>query len=303
MTNTAEKKKKRFSVAQLILGLLLGCWALFCLLPVILSVIASFTSQSYIETMGVSFLPGEWSLKAYETVGQFGTQLIYSYCVTIGITIVGTFWGIMIMSMFAYTLARPNFPIRGALSVMMLITMLFSGGQAAGYIVNTQWYHLKDSLFVLILPGISTMYIIIFRTYIQHSIPGSLIESAKIDGAGEFRIYSQIILPCMIPTLASVGFMLAVSYWNAWMTARLYINTSWKKPLQLLMMNIESNINYMLANASQMSAEEYNAFAANTPTDATRFAILVVVSGPILIAYPAFQKYFIQGLTVGAVKG
>ena len=294
---------KKIRVGQLVLGIVLGAYAVFCLMPVLLAIIASFTSQMYIEKEGVSFFPAEWSLAAYKTVGKFGSQLIYSYATTIWITIAGTAWGLAIMSMFAYTLARPNFPVRGALAVMMLITMLFSGGRAAGYIVNTQWYHLRDSLWVLILPGISTMYVIIFRTYIQHSIPGSLIESAKIDGAGEFRIYAQIILPCMIPTLASVGFMLAVGQWNAWENAYLYITTSWKKPLQQLMMQIEKNIDYMLANQSQMPAEAVAEFKANTPKDATRFAILVTVSGPILIAYPFFQKYFISGLTVGAVKG
>ncbi len=294
---------KRIRIGQIILGMILAGYTLFCLLPVILAIIASFTAQIYIETKGVSFFPEEWSLKAYETVGKYGSQLIYSYGITIWITIAGTFWSLAIMSMFAYTLARPNFPIRGFLSIMMLITMLFHGGRAASYIINTQWYHLRDSLWVLILPGISTMHVIIFRTYIQHSIPSSLIESAKIDGAGEFRIYRQIVLPCMIPSLASVGFMLAVGHWNAWEGARLYIETYWKKPLQLLMMNIESNINYMLANANQMSADEFNYFKENTPSDSTRFAILMVVSGPILIAYPFFQKYFISGLTVGAVKG
>lgn len=296
-------KAKKIRVGQIVLGCVLGAYALFCLLPVLLSIIASFTEQTYIEKYGVTFFPKAWSLKAYETVGEFGSQLIYSYGITIWITIAGTAWGLAIMSMFAYTLARPIFPVRGALSVMMLITMLFSGGQAAGYIVNTQWYHLKDSLWVLILPGISTMYVIIFRTYIQTSIPASLLESAKIDGAGEFTIFSRIVLPCMIPSLASVGFMLAVGQWNAWSNARMYITTWWKKPLQLLMMNIETNIQYMIANMSTMPAEAYAEFKKNTPQDATRFAILVVVTGPILVAYPFFQKYFISGLTVGAVKG
>ena len=293
----------KFRVGQLILGIVLTLFAVICFVPMLLGVIASFTSQEYISTYGYSFFPNAWSLKGYEYVMDYGIQLIRSYLVTIWITVAGTAWSLAIMSMFAYTLARDCFQLRRAFSVMMLITMLFTGGRAAGYIINSQVYNLQDSLWVLILPGVSTMYVIIFRTYIQHSIPGSLIESAKIDGAGEFRIFVQIILPCMIPTLASVGYMIAVNQWNAWENALLYITSPWKTPLQLLLIRIEKNIQYLLDNAGQMSAAEYYEMVNSLPKDSTRFAIMVVCSGPILIAYPFFQKYFIQGITMGSVKG
>ena len=299
----AIAKKKKIHTGQVVLGIVLGAYALFCLLPVLLSIIASFTDQVYIEKYGVTFFPTQWSLKAYETVGKFGSQLIYSYGITIWITIAGTIWGLAIMSMFAYTLARPIFPIRGALSIMMLITMLFSGGQAAGYIVNTQWYHLKDSLWVLILPGISTMYVIIFRTYIQTSIPGSLIESAKIDGAGEFTIFTRIVLPCMIPTLASVGFMLAVGHWNEWQTSFIYISSPEKTTLQLLLVRIQDNIEFLLEQAAKDPTLNYTELSRDLPDKSARMAIMLVVEGPVFILFPFFQKYFIKGLTVGSVKG
>lgn len=294
---------KKFRIGQLILGIILVLFAFICIVPMYLGVMASFTAQEYINVHGYSFFPSQLSLAGYEYVLDYGIQLVRSYIVTIWITVAGTVWSLAIMSMFAYTLARDSFQLRKVFSIMLLITMLFSGGRAAGYIITTQIYHLKDSLWVLILPGVSTMYVIIFRTYIQNSIPGSLIESAKIDGAGEFRTFVQIILPCMIPTLASVGYMTAVGHWNAWEGAMLYIESAWKTPLQLLLMRIEKNIQYLLDNAGQMSAQEYFEMVNSLPKDATRFAIMVVCSGPILIAYPFFQKYFIQGITMGSVKG
>jgi len=187
---------------------------------------------------------------------------------------------------------------------MMLITMLFHGGQLSGYIVNTTMYHLKDTLAVLILPGIACMNIIILRTYIQTSITEALIESAKIDGAGELRIYGQIVLPLMKPALAAVGFRVAVNYWNDWNKAYLYITSNSKTPLQLLLVRIEKNVEFLLNESMEgMSAQEYAELAANLPTESGRMATLLVALGPIMVAYPFFQKYFVKGLTVGAVKG
>ena len=164
-------------------------------------------------------------------------------------------------------------------------------------------YGLKDRLWALILPGIATMNIIIMRTYIQGTITESLVESAKIDGAGEFRIFWQIVFPLMKPTLAAVGFRLAVNKWNDWQKAYLYIDSADKAPLQLLLIRIEKNIDFLLNNAGELSAEEYAELSRNMPQESGRMAILLTALGPIMIAYPFFQKYFVKGLTVGAVKG
>ena len=237
---------KKAGVGQWILGIILGLYAMVCLLPVLLVIIVSFSSDSSITNKGFSFFPTEWSLKAWQYVGSFGKQLIVSYGVTIFITVVGTVFGLAVMSMFAYTLSRKNFELRKYLSIMMLLTMLFSGGQLSSYIITTSVYHLKDTIASLILPGISTMYIIILRTYIQTNVPDSLIESATIDGATEFRTFAQIVLPVMTPALASVGFMLAVGYWNDWNRAFLYIDSASKTPLQLLLIRVEKNIDFLL---------------------------------------------------------
>lgn len=296
-------RKKHITFAQLILGTLLGLYAFVCLMPLVLCVIVSFSSDASIRTKGFSFFPEEWSLQAWSYVGSFGNQLLTSYGVTILITVVGTILGLIVMGTFAYALSRQQFQLRKAFSIVMLIPMLFSGGKLAGYLVNTQLYHLKNSIWVLILPGISTMYIIILRTYIQMNIPDSLMESAKIDGAGEIRTFAQIVLPTMVPAMASVGFMLAVGYWNDWNRAFLYITSASKTPLQLLLIRIEKNIEFLLQEATMSSGLDYTELKASLPEESGRMAIMLTVLGPILIAYPFFQNYFIQGLTVGSVKG
>ncbi len=294
---------KKAGVGQWVLGILLGVYALACLLPVVLVVIVSFSSDASISAKGFSFFPVEWSLKAWQYVGSFGNQLLMSYGVTILVTVGGTLFGLAVMSMFAYTLSRKCFALRKYLSVFMLITMLFSGGQLSSYIINTSMFHLRDTIASLILPGIATMYVIILRTYIQTNVPDSLIESATIDGASEFRTYLQIVLPVMVPALASVGFMLAVGYWNDWQRAFLYITSPSKTPLQLLLIRIEKTVDFLLQNANEMSPEEYAELSANLPRETGRMAILLVALGPIMVAYPFFQKYFVKGLTVGSVKG
>ncbi len=295
-------RKKRIGLGQYILTGAMGIYALVCLLPVMLVIIVSFSSDASIRNKGFSFFPEEWSLKAWEYVFSFGKQLIVSYGVTIFITIVGTTLSLIIMSMFAYVLSRSCFMLRKQLAAMMIFTMLFSGGQLATYMVEVIMYGLKDSIWALIFPGIGCMNIIIMRTYIKGTITESLIESAKIDGASEYRIFLQIVFPLMKPTLAAVGFRLAVNYWNDWQKAFLYIESPNKTPLQLLLVRVEKNIDYVLNNAGEIPAEEYAAAVENMPQEPARMAILLAVLGPIMIAYPFFQKYFVSGLTVGAVK-
>ncbi len=295
-------RKKKVKAGQYVLTAVMGLYALICLLPVVLVIIVSFSSDASIKSKGFSFFPDEWSLSAWEYVFGFGKQLVVSYGVTIFVTVVGTVFSLLVMSMFAYSLSRSCFMLRKQLTIMMIFTMLFSGGQLATYMVETTMYGLKDNIWALILPGIACMNIIIMRTYIKGTITESLIESAKIDGAGEFRTFVQIVFPLMKPTLAAVGFRMAVNYWNDWQKAYLYISSPNKTPLQLLLVRVEKNIDYVLNNAGEMSPQEYAEALHNMPQESARMAILLAVLGPIMIAYPFFQKYFVKGLTVGAVK-
>ena len=193
--------------------------------------------------------------------------------------------------------------MRSFLSIYILIPMLFSGGQLSSYIIYTSTYHLKDNLLLLILPlCVSTMNIIILRTYVQSSIPEELIDSARIDGAGEYRTFFQIVFPLMKPAMAAVGFMMATVYWNDWQNALLYITSDRKKPLQLLLINIQKSIEFLLNN-SNVPASVKAAMGGTIPQYSATMATVIVVIGPIMVIYPFFQKYFVKGLTVGSVKG
>lgn len=299
----APSKRDRFGVGQFILAIILLIYTLFCFLPVLLVFIAAFTDEKYITQNGFSFLPKKLSLVGFNTVLRYGTQLARSYGVTIFITVFGTLLGLLVMSMFAYSISRSDFRLGKFLSVYLLIPMLFNGGQLSGYIVFTSYYGLKDSLWLLILPlCVSTMNVIILRTYIANSIPGELMEAAKIDGAGEYRTFFQIVLPLLKPSLAAVGFMMATGYWNDWQNALLYITSDNKKPLQLLLINIQKSIEFLLNN-NNVPAAARAAMGGTIPQYSATMATVVVVIAPIMVIYPFFQKYFIKGLTVGSVKG
>ena len=299
----APSRRDRVSIGQCILGFCLLLYTLFCALPILLVFIAAFTDEKSITQNGFSFFPEKWSMAGFNMVLRYGKQLLTSYGVTILITVGGTMLGLLVMSMFAYSISRKGFKLAGFLSIYLLIPMLFNGGQLSGYVVFTRYYHLKDSLWLLVLPlCVSTMNVIILRTFIVNSIPSELMEAAKIDGAGEYRTFFQITLPLMKPSLAAVGFMMATAYWNDWQNALLYITSDSKKPLQLLLVNIQKSIEFLLNN-NNVPAAARAAMGGNIPQYSATMATVIVVIGPIMVAYPFFQKYFVKGLTVGSVKG
>lgn len=299
----APSRKEKKTVGQYILGFFLLLYTFFCGLPIVLVFIAAFTDEMSITRNGFSFFPEKWSLNGMNSVLKYGKQLITSYGVTIFITVAGTLLGLLVMSMFAYSISRPGFRLAKFLSVYLLIPMLFNGGQLSAYITFTRLYGLKDSLLLLILPlCVSTMNVIILRTYIANSIPNELMEAAKIDGANDYRTFFQITLPLMKPSLAAVGFMMATGYWNDWQNALIYITSDSKKPLQLLLVNIQKSIEFLLNN-SNVPAAARAAMGGVIPQYSSTMATVIVVIGPIMVAYPFFQKYFIKGLTVGSVKG
>ncbi len=301
--NTYVPLAERKGVGQYILLMSLLIYTIFCTLPILLIFIAAFTDESVITHSGFTYCPSKWSTDGFMVVLRYGKQLAVSYGVTIFITLTGTLCGLLFMSMFAYALTRKDFCLKKFLTVLITIPMLFSGGQLAGYIVNTNMYHLKDSLFLLIIPPcVGTMNIIILRTYIQTSIPEELMDSARIDGAGEYRTFFRIALPLMKPPLAAVGFMMATGFWNEWQGALLYIDSDSKKPLQLLLINISKSID-MLLNSKNVPSDALAAMQGSIPSNSATMATVLVVIGPIMIAYPFFQKYFAKGLTMGSVKG
>ncbi len=297
-------RKQKFTVGQGILGLILVLFTIAVFLPIWIVFVGAFTNDAYITEHGFSLLPiGHFSSAGMSTVLNYGKKLATSYGITIFITVVGTFTGLFLMSMFAYSISRKNFRLSKFLSVYLLIPMLFNGGTLAGYIIFTKLYGLKDSLLLLIFPlSVTTMNVIILRTYIANSIPAELTEAARIDGANDYRTFFQIVLPLMKPSLAAVGFMMATAYWNDWQNALLFIDTDAKKPLQLLLIDIQKSIDFLL-NSTNVPSSVLAAMGGSIPKYSCTMSTVVVVIGPIMVAYPFFQKYFVKGLTVGSVKG
>jgi len=298
-----HKERSKIGVGQIILLILVFLFTVFCFAPVVLAFISAFVDESYLNSHGFTFFPEVWSMNGMNSVLRYGNQLLQSYLVTIFITVAGTFLGLLLMSMYAYSISRPGFRLAKFLSIFLLIPMLFNGGQLAGYIAFTSWYGLKDSLLLLILPlCVTTMNVIILRTYIANSIPLELMEAATIDGAGDYRTFFQITLPLLKPSLAAVGFMMATAYWNDWQNALMYITSNSKKPLQLLLINIQKSIEFLLNN-NNVPAAARAAMGGTIPQYSSTMATVIVVIGPIMVVYPFFQKYFVKGLTVGSVKG
>lgn len=284
-----------------ILNLIFSIWSLACILPLLLVVIVSFSSEQSIFQNGYSFFPTEWSLGAYRFFFKLGDQLVRSYGITVFVTVVGTLFSLFITAMFAYVLSRSDYAYNRLFTLLMLFTMLFNGGIVATYMVNTQMLGLGDSVWALILPmSLNAFYVIVLRTFYK-GIPLEIIEAARIDGASEFKTFFRIVLPLAKPGLATIGMFTMISYWNDWFLGMLYIVDQKKYPVQTLLWSMQNSLEFM--KQSSANALEYAEMAANAPTDSGRMALTVLVVLPILLAYPYFQKYFVKGLTVGGVKG
>lgn len=283
-------------------NILFAVLAALCVIPFIFVVIISLTDQKSLLLNGYRFWPEAWSLEAYRYIFSAGSGILRAYGVTIFVTITGTLLGLVIMTMFAYAISRKNFAYRGFFTKLIFIPMLFSGGMVASYLVVTKFLGLKDSVLALILPiCVSSFHIIILRTFFKTTVPDSIVESAKIDGASEMKLFVRIILPISLPAIATIALFLTLGYWNDWFNAMLYMDKSNMIPLQYLLIKIENSMEFLVNNSNLMGASALEAAAA-MPKDAVKMAIVVVTTLPIVFAYPFFQKYFVSGLTVGAVK-
>lgn len=289
-------------IVNALFSLLFILLALMTFLPVIFVFIISISSEASIAKYGYSFFPRELSLESYAYLWQSKEYIGRAFLNSIGITIVGTILGLVLISTLAYALSRPSYKLKGLYTIMILIPMLFGGGLVATYMINTQIYKLKNTYWAMILPGAcSSFYIIIMRTFFQTSVPDSIIEAGKLDGASQLRIFAQLVLPVSLPVIATIGLFLTFNYWNAWYSAMLYIDSNHRElyPLQYVLISIEKNISFMARNEDYLTEESMR----NLPTETMRMAIVMVVVIPIACSYPFFQRYFVGGLTIGAVKG
>ena len=278
--------------------------ALMCLLPFVMIISGSFSSEAVVVQEGFSLLPRDFSLEAYKTVFEDPMVVVRAYATTITLTIVGTFLGLMIQMTTAYVLTRQDFEWRNFFSFFFYFTTLFSGGLVPTYILYNNTLGLRDSYFALLLPLLFSVYnLLIMKSYIS-GIPDSLIDAAKIDGCGEIGTLFRIVMPLIKPALATVGLLIALAYWNDWYNAMLYIKSEEKYPLQYFLYDTVNNIEAfkrLVASGADVSADVVSTMAL--PTQTLKLALTVVVTGPIILAYPFVQKYFVQGITIGAVKG
>ncbi len=273
-------------------------YAVCCIVPFLIIIATSFTSESVIRAEGVQILPKEFTLQAYDMVLSSG-NIFYSYLLTIGMTVIGTGLGLSIIAMTGYALQRKDFPFRNAISFYVYFTSLFSAGLAPYYLMITQTYHLQDSYLAVLLPLMMSPWLIILMKNFVKAIPHEITESGKIDGAGDMRIFISLILPMLKPALATIGLFLALGYWNEWYQSSLFLSSRVSvKPLQYMLYEI-INKNDALRNSV---AGQFISLS-DIPTESVKMANAVLATGPIVLLYPFVQKYFISGITVGAVKG
>ena len=289
-------------VTNIVFNIILLLFALICIVPVIFVFIISISSEKSLAQIGYSFIPKSFSSSAYKFLWNERGTILHALWISVFVTALGTTIGVALTTTMGYVLSRPVYKLKGFFTWVVFIPMIFNGGMFSSYVINTNVLHLNDTIWALVLPlCVSSFNIIICKTFFRTTIPDSIIESAKIDGATQMSIFTRIVLPISKPVLATIALFLAFAYWNDWFQSSLYITSNKLISLQALLNNMMMNIQYLANNPSAgLSLQEYK---RNMPSESVRMAIAVVIVIPIASAYPFFQKYFISGLTIGAVKG
>ena len=295
------KNKNGEKMFQIGLGVFFAIVCIGFIVPFWMLISISLTSDVETAKIGYRLFPMNVDFSAYNFIFKDYGTILDAYKVTAISSFAGTFLHLLITSMCAFALSRFDFKYRSQITFYLFFTMLFNGGLVPYYILMTQYLNVKDTYWALIIPVVSNIWnLFLMRTFFQQ-IPFSIVESAKIDGAGDFRIYFKLILPLSTPALATVGLMQLLNGWNSWYSALLYINSSDLYPLQYLLQVMLRNIQEITSN--MMNNPNLAMEATNLPTESLRMAMCIVAIGPMLMVFPFFQKYFTKGLTVGSVKG
>lgn len=271
-----------------------------CLIPFLLVVSVSFSDEKAVAREGYRLIPTQTSLSSYELLLQDIDQIGRSYGITVFVTSIGTVVSLVLTALYAYPLYRRDFPFRGFFTVFLFITMLFNGGLVPFYILYNNYLDLRETMTALILPYlINPFFVIIMRTFFTNTIPDSVIESAKLDGAPELTILARIVFPLSLPAFATIGLFTTLVYWNDWFMSLLYISRPENMNIQYYLYRIIMNLDFLLRQTALSSSMA----RIDLPGQTARMAMAVVGIGPIVLAYPFFQRYFIKGLTIGAIKG
>ena len=289
-------------ISNFLFNVLFMITMVFCVAPLLLVIAISVSDEASIRANGYQFWPETFSSKGYDYLLTAGDAIWRAYGISIFVTIVGTLLSLAIITLYAYPLSRSAFKYRNQFSFFAFFTMIFGGGLVPWYIVYTQLVPIKNTLWIMIVPYLmNTWYMMIMRTFYKTTVPESIIESARIDGAGEFRTYFVIVLPLCKAGLATVGLFCTLAYWNDFYLPLVFVTENKNFNIQYLMYQTLNAIQNLLNASNNIS--NANQILANLPSESVRMAIAVISIGPIVLAYPFFQKYFVKGLTIGAVKG
>ncbi len=275
---------------------------LCCVLPFLLMVMASFTEEQTLIRNGYSFFPEKFSLETYQYILRSAKTIFRGYGMTILVTVIGTVSNLAMTVLFAYPLSRKDLPYRNVLSFILFFTMLFNGGLVPTYMMYANTFHIKNTIFALLIPNLmmNAFYVIMMRSFFTTSIPESLIEAAKLDGASEMKILLQVILPLSKPMIVTLVLMVGLNYWNDWMNGMYYVTDNSLNTIQMILNNMIQNVEFLSKSASVMGSD---AAMIKMPTVGIRMAIAVIAVLPVMVIYPFLQKYFVKGIVVGGVKG
>lgn len=291
-----NKKMKTFA------NIVLFSLALLCLLPLILLIFSSFTAEEVLAQNGYSFFPQRWGLDAYAYLWQTRKTLLQAYKMTFIVTIIGVSLSLTVTTLFAYGLSKKTLPGRNIVAFMVFFSMLFNGGLIPSYLMWTQTFHIKDTIFALLFPNLmmNGFSVIVMRSFFQTSIPEELLEAAKLDGAGEWRILGQVVVPLSKPILSTITLLSGLGYWNDWMNGMYYL--AGKREL----FTIQNVLNRMISSMDFLRNSELTTSieaGMKTPSIGIRMAIAVIALIPVLAVYPFLQKGFVKGIVIGSVKG
>lgn len=293
------ENNKTFHVVTNIIMILL---CIFCLAPFLLLVASSITDEATLVRDGYSFIPSKISFDAYKYLFTSSTAIIRGYVITIGVTIIGTLCNISLTTCLAYPLSRKDLPHRGIFAFIIFFTMLFNGGLVPSYIMWSQFFHIKNTFFALIIPNLmmNAFYVIMMRTYFTTNIPDAIIEAARIDGATEWTILRKVVLPMSLPIVATLTLLVGLQYWNDWTNGLYYISKDKYYSIQVLLNRMLQDVQFLMSSSSSAQTGD---MTANIPATGIKMAVAVIGALPVLAVYPFFQKYFVKGITIGAVKG
>ena len=291
------EKGHKFQIAAHILMIILS---VLCLFPFLLLIMSSVTDEQALIRDGYSIFPSVFSLDAYKYIFRNAATIFRAYGTTIMVTVIGTVANLVLTTLLAYPLSRKDLPHRNVWSFIVFFTMLFNGGLVPSYIMWTQYFHIKNTYAALIIPSLmmGAFYVIMMRTNLSQNIPEEVLEAARIDGAGEWKILIKVVLPMSLPIIATLMLLVGLAYWNDWMNGLYYLTKTKYYTIQVLLNAMLQDLQTLLSSSISSNVD-----VSSMPSTSIKMAIAVVGAVPVLCIYPFFQKYFVKGITIGAVKG